>query len=96
MRLLLVAVLVALVAVPLLLALARVDRAERRRERRNTAPSVVGSSRPLALTPGGNELERVALDMARAIDAALLDPVYRQGTGWEERARSALRDYYGD
>lgn len=38
----------------------------------------------------------VARDMARALEGALADPVYRQSAEWEERARTLVRRHYGE
>lgn len=81
-------ILVALVlfAVAALLAYWQYTLAQRTNRKRN----------PPALSPGGQDLGRITLDMARLLDRGLADPVIRQSDGWTEQARVLLRDYYGE
>jgi len=51
---------------------------------------------PPALAPSGQELRRLSLDLARHLERGLSDPLLRQSSGWEERGRDLLREYYGD
>jgi hypothetical protein len=46
-------------------------------------------------TPGVGA-DRLALHMARHLDAALTDPVLRQSTAWEDEARRLVSEFYGE
>lgn len=50
---------------------------------------------PPALDPGDIEARRVGTEMARLLEAGLVDPVLRQSASWEERAESLVRRWYG-
>lgn len=45
--------------------------------------------------PGELDAQRIALEAIRHLDQALVDPMYRQSTQWEDRARSLVDSYYG-
>jgi hypothetical protein len=72
-------VIATLIGVPLL-AMGLVDRREKRR--------------PEA-APGDSEARRIALDAIRHLDKALVDPMYRQSSEWEDEARRLVDSYYG-
>lgn len=58
--------------------------------RRSAADSV-----PPALGPGDAEARRIGTEMARLLEAGLVDPVLRTSSSWEARAESLVRDWYG-
>lgn len=53
-----------------------------------------GAAAP-ALAPGDGEARRIGTEMARLLEAGLVDPVLRTSSSWEERAEALVRDWYG-
>lgn len=50
---------------------------------------------PPALGPGEGEARRIGTEMARLLEAGLVDPVLRTSSSWEARAESLVREWYG-